>query len=297
MLLQICGADDSSVTLRRVADNASVDTLKFLGHSGCQDGYPKQVLCLGTSKFLVASSAGSVLVFQMNGNPYHVFSDSELSSYIICALSVDRNYLGIGSKTGLVFLLRVFDSEPVMLEKVQVLSLDSKIVSLKWLNSTSLVVGTCTAAYFVELHGKSVEQPSDSWFVRSKFTINWKDKPGVAGAIMLKTVSSEENYLVLGDEWGHLHLFRFNCSTPVFTLDKVHGSYGVCDLKYGNSDDEFWSVGRNRCIMNLKLKSEPLSLICVQTVDSCLNWNSRLITTAAGSFLCGFLEVIKSNVC
>ena len=253
---------------------------------------------MGTSKYLVALSSGSLVVFEMNGNTYEVFSDLELSSYNICAFSLDRNYVAVGSKTGLVFLLRTFESEPVKLEKVQVLSLDSKIVSLNWLNSTSLVVGTCTAAYLVELHDKVVtpEESSGLWLMKSKFVINWKDKPGVAGAIILKPASSGENVLVLGDEWGHLHLFHFKCNTPVFTLPKVHGSYGVCDLMYGKCQDEFWSVGRSRCIMNLKLKSEPLSLVCIQTIDSCLNWNSRLVATAEGSFLCGFSEVIKSGI-
>jgi len=257
-------------------------------------------------------NSGKFLLVNTDGTECEIFYNEDLSFFNVFSLNQNKKVIALGSKTGLLYFIKLSESrnetrpnEKLELkgECVHELKFDTKIMSVHWISLNRLVISTCNAINIVQ------EESSNKWSIVRKFHINWNDKPGVSAAAEMNptmndssdNVKTLQSFLVIGDELGSLHLFKSEQETesPLFSLSKVHGIYGVCDLKLSSvNNKEIWSVGRNKAVLNLRLvleSEESSKLVIVQKIDSCLTWNSKLVNFEQGSYICGFSEVSFST--
>lgn len=97
-----------------------------------------------------------------------------------------------------------------------------------------------------------------------------------------------ENFLLIGDRCGNLHLFQLEIFTIkfCFTLKHVHGHLGCTTITQLANDGLFQTTGHDGTMKTINLNVEQKTLLIYLTKKCSIAWIDKVLATAG--LMCGF---------
>lgn len=160
-------------------------------------------------------------------------------------------------------------------------------MTMIWLNVSRLLIICFNRAIALLLQENDKGERSEVDFIQT-FDLNLQ-RPGVPAAVEI-----QGKYIILGDEIGALHLFRYHKSNTVIKVfDKAHKD-GVTTLLY--HDSQLYSGGRDGKVrtFSIKINSEndvEAEFIPLITFSLPFDWISGLYVNLGNMLVCGFQKV------